>query len=105
MTFEKCGCIISLLDDKIICVRVLKRHGRLKFILIHTCPALEFLRRKCKHKGFPKLKFNACKITPSISRMSFLVYALSVIYTKSATSGAYISSYFDAINIDVTPTS
>ena len=25
-------------------------------------------------------------------------------YTKSATSGAYISSYFEAINIDVTPT-
>lgn len=69
-----------------------------------TCPAFEFLRKKCKHNGFPSLKSKVFKIRVSICLMSVRVYALSVMYTKSETSGAYISSYFEAINMDVTPT-
>lgn len=38
-------------------------------------------------------------------KISSFEYALSVIYTKSLTSGAYISSYLEAISIAVTPIS
>lgn len=45
------------------------------------------------------------KMWYSIYKTSSFVYALSVINTKSLSSGGYISSYFDAISRAVTPTS
>lgn len=71
---------------------------------ILTPPAFELRLRKCKHRGFPMPKSSVLRIRASISLMSFFWYALSVMYTKSATSGAYISSYLEAISMAVTPT-
>ncbi len=62
------------------------------------------LSRNLKADGVVILKSSFDSIDCSIYRISSLVYALSVIYTKSLTSGAQISSYFEAINIAVTPT-
>lgn len=61
---------------------------------------------KCRYADAKvRLKLSVLRILYSISNNSFLVYALSVMYTKSFASGGYISSYLHAMCIDVTPTS
>lgn len=70
-----------------------------------TFPAFDALLRKWRGSGRPSSNLRHLRIISSISRIWTLVNALSVMYAKSPTSGLYISSYLEATNIAVTPTS
>lgn len=67
---------------------------------------LTSLSQNLQELGYPvKSKLSVVSMWCFIVRISFLVQALSVIQMKSDNSGEYISSYFDAMSMAVTPTS
>ena len=70
-----------------------------------TSPILEARLRNCRGRGRPKLNFSPLRILISMSLIWAVVYARSVTKAKSAISGGYISSYLEATNMAVTPTS
>ena len=66
--------------------------------------AFEFLLKNWSESGWLRSKLIVLKMSCSIFFICPFVYELSVIYTKSPTSGAYVSSYFDAKSMALTPT-
>ena len=53
---------------------------------------------KMSRIGLPSLNSRISNILITIFRISFYVYALSVIYTRSCNAGVISSSYLTAIN-------
>lgn len=75
------------------------------YVFLSKSNTFTYLSMNFNILGTVKLNSSVLRMSTSISSTSSSVYALSVIYTKSRTSGGYISSYLHVINILVTPTS